>query len=69
MKAIVIIDGRREPSVDELHTIKASDVEEVRYLDPSRASIEYGPFAGGGAVVIKMRKGARVRCATTIAAR
>ncbi|MFI5228186.1 MAG: hypothetical protein ACHQWU_03900 [Gemmatimonadales bacterium] len=56
MHAIVYIDGRREPSVDGLHTIKASEVEEVRYLDPSQASIEYGPSASGGAVVIKMHK-------------
>jgi hypothetical protein len=56
MHAIVYIDGRREPSVDGLHTIKASDVEEVRYLDPAHAAVEYGPVASGGAVVIKMHK-------------
>ena len=56
MHAIVVIDGRREPSVDGLHTIKASDVEEVRYLDPTHSAVEYGPSAGGGAVVIKLHK-------------
>jgi hypothetical protein len=56
MHPVVYIDGRREPSVDGLHTIKASDVEEVRYLDPSKAAVEYGPSSSGGAVVIKMHK-------------
>jgi hypothetical protein len=56
MYPVAYIDGRPEPSVDGLHTIKASDVEEVRYLDPAHAAIEYGPSASGGAVVVKMHK-------------
>lgn len=60
MYAVVYIDGMREPSLDGLRTIRASDVDEVRYLDPSRASTQYGPSAGGGAVVVTLHKGARV---------
>jgi len=56
MYPVAYIDGRPEPSVDGLHTIKAADVEEVRYLDPTHASAEYGPSASGGAVVVKLHK-------------
>jgi len=56
MYPVAYIDGRPEPSVDGLHTIKASEVEEVRYLDPAHAAIDYGPSASGGAVVVKMHK-------------
>lgn len=66
-KAVVYIDGMREENVDELSTIRAGDVDEVRYLDPSQAATEYGPTAGGGALVIKMHKGARVRDTTDVA--
>ena len=56
MHPVAYIDGRPEPSVDGLHTIKASDVEEVRYLDPAHAAVDYGPSASGGAVVVKLHK-------------
>ncbi len=56
MRPVVYLDGMRESSVDDLHSIRASDVLEVRYLDPSRASTEYGPSAGGGAVIVQTRR-------------
>ena len=58
MRPVVYLDGMREESVDELHSVRASDVSEVRYLDPSRAAAEYGPSAAGGAVIVKTRRSA-----------
>ncbi len=66
-KAVVYIDGMREENADELSTIRAGDVDEVRYLDPTQAATEYGPTASGGALVIKLHKGTRVRDTTDVA--
>lgn len=58
MRPVVYLDGMRETSVDDLHSVRASAVSEVRYLDPSQAATEYGPSAAGGALVIKTRHNA-----------
>lgn len=50
------VDGRRDSGLDALKTLQPMLVEEVRYLDPSRAESEFGPNAANGAVVVKMRK-------------
>lgn len=52
----VIIDGKPMGGIETLQAIVASTVDEVRYLEPSRAGTEYGPVAGGGAVVVKVYK-------------
>ena len=39
---------------DDLVTIMAKDVKEVRYLDPNRSQNEYGTTANGGAIVVKL---------------
>ncbi len=49
----VYVDGVRETDFNALKNILASTVEEVRYLDPSRAESEYGQEANGGAVLVK----------------
>lgn len=51
---LVVVNGRRETGADALVRIMASYVEEVRYLDPSRAQNEYGVNANGGAIVVKL---------------
>ena len=51
---MVVVDGRRETGGDALVRIMASQVEEVRYLEPSRAQNEFGVNANGGAIVVKL---------------
>ncbi len=55
----VYVDGARETGVDALRTLSAVQVEEVRYMDPTRSENEFGPRANGGALVIKLRKESR----------
>jgi hypothetical protein len=50
------VDGFRESDLNSLKAIPAAAVEEVRYLDPSRAESDYGSDAQGGAVVLKRLK-------------
>jgi hypothetical protein len=50
----VYLDGRRQPSLDALRSLRASAVEEVRYLDPTTAANELGPMASGGALTVKL---------------
>lgn len=50
----VIIDGKPMGGIETLQTIGASMVEEVRYMEPSKAGTEFGEVANGGAVVVKM---------------
>jgi hypothetical protein len=53
---VVMVDGAKESGFSALKSITASQVDEVRYLDPSRSLNEYGPQASGGAVVVKRKK-------------
>jgi hypothetical protein len=55
----VYVDGVRETGIDALRTITASRVDEVRYLDPTRSENEFGPRASGGAVTVRLYKGAK----------
>ena len=50
---VVVVDGRKVPGLDDLVTMMAKDVKEVRYLDASRSQSEYGANANGGAILIK----------------
>ena len=53
----VVVDGKRMGGLETLQSIVASMVDEVRYLEPSKAGTEYGQMASGGAVVVKLYKG------------
>lgn len=55
----VYVEGKRDTGLDALQTLMARDVEEVRYLDPTRSENEFGPQAKGGAVVVKLYKDPR----------
>ena len=48
------VNDVRRAGLDELRTIKPEDVEEIRYLEPSRAQDIYGLTHSGGAVVVKL---------------
>lgn len=53
---LLYIDGVQQGDVETLRMIRVADVEEVRYLEPSKAQVEYGPKNSSGAVLVKMRK-------------
>jgi hypothetical protein len=53
---VVYIDGTRAGELDQLRTIAAMSVEEVRYLDPARAENEFGITHSGGAILVRLVK-------------
>lgn len=57
LPTIVVMDGKRMGDLETLRSIIASTVDEVRYMEPSKATTEFGSAAGGGAVVVKLWKG------------
>jgi hypothetical protein len=56
MPTAVYIDRMRQSGIAALRTLRASDVDEVRYLDPTASQSELGPAAAGGALIVKLRK-------------
>ena len=50
------VDGVKESDLNQLKAIPAAAVDEVRYLEPARAEMDYGADAQGGAVVVKRLK-------------
>ena len=50
---VLYVDGRKQGGIEDLENIRASDVKEVRYLDPSQSINEYGTKANGGAIVVQ----------------
>lgn len=57
LEPIVYLNGNKLGELNLLKNILASDVFEVRYLDPARAQDEFGADAAGGAVVVTLVKG------------
>lgn len=53
----LIVDGNRAGELTAMRMITARTVQEVRYLEPSRAEDQYGLTANGGAVVVTLLKG------------
>lgn len=49
------VNDTHRPGLDDLRNIKPEEVEEVRYLEPSRAQDQYGITHNGGAVLVKLR--------------
>jgi hypothetical protein len=47
------IDGRRQENLEPLRALPASQVEEVRYLDPTKSQTEFGARGNGGTIVVK----------------
>jgi len=54
---VVWLDGRKSGDPEVLKGILSRDVEEVRYLGPNEAGIEYGLGHEGGAIVVKRYQG------------
>lgn len=49
--AIVYVDGSKAGDLDVLRTMAADGVEEVRYLNPSKAQADYSLALGAGGII------------------
>jgi hypothetical protein len=56
-KAVLYVNGSRSGDVDMLRNIQTINVEEVRYLNPNAAAMQYGPGHDGGAILVKLVSG------------
>lgn len=63
------VDGKRDVGVDGLRAIPPGRVEEVRYLNPTAATNEFGPHGANGAVIVKLKKRPRPSEGTSAAPR
>jgi hypothetical protein len=55
-RPVVYVDGILTGGTDELRTIVASSVSEVRYLSPVAGSSRFGRYHPGGVIALKMRR-------------
>ena len=53
---VVYVDGKKDSGIDALKLMRALEVEDVRYFEPSQSMSEFGPTANGGALIIKRYK-------------
>jgi hypothetical protein len=56
----VYINGTRAGDLGHLRLVAAINVEEVRYLDPSKAENEFGLSHSGGAIMVKLVRAAEL---------
>jgi hypothetical protein len=49
------VNDNPRAGLDDLKSIKPEEVEEIRYLEPSRAQDQYGITHSGGALLVKLR--------------
>ena len=52
--ATLYVNGNRQGDVESLKMMMVANVEEVRYLDPARATEEYGMSHSAGAVLVRL---------------
>jgi hypothetical protein len=53
---VIYLDGMKSGDPDVLKGIRTANVEEVRYLSPSQASMDYGLGHEAGAILVKLHK-------------
>jgi hypothetical protein len=53
--AVLYINELKQQSLDDLKTVKASDVLEIRFLNSSTASSRFGPGHESGALMLKTK--------------
>jgi hypothetical protein len=53
---VLYVDGQRRSNLQELGTVRASEVEQMEYMSASDASTRYGTGHTGGAVLVTMRR-------------
>lgn len=56
-KAVLYINGARSGDIDMMRNIQTMHVEEVRYLNPNAAGMQFGPGHEGGAILVKLVTG------------
>jgi hypothetical protein len=56
---VVYLDGMKLGDPDVLKGMRTGEVEEVRYLTASKASMEFGLGHDGGAILVKMHRGTK----------
>ncbi|MFN2324356.1 MAG: hypothetical protein ABR551_00560 [Gemmatimonadales bacterium] len=56
-KAVLYVNGSRSGDVEMLRNIQTINVEEVRYVNPNAASMQYGTGHEGGAILVKLVAG------------
>ena len=54
--ASVYIDGNRQGGAEVLRRIPAAVVDEIRYLSPTAASMEFGRAGSGGIILVRLRR-------------
>lgn len=55
-EAVLYIDERRQPNLEQLRTVQAAAIEEVKFMDQNRAIQMLGPGHEAGAIMLKTRK-------------
>jgi hypothetical protein len=55
-EAILYIDEKRQPNLDQLRTVPAAMIEEIKFMDQMRAIQMLGPGHELGAILVKTRK-------------
>ncbi len=58
-RPVVYVDGALSGELDVLKGIMVENVEEVRFKGPTEATMEFGPNAPGGAILVTLRKAPR----------
>jgi hypothetical protein len=53
---LLVVDNVRQTDILGLKSMRATDIQEARYLDPDKSQDEFGAMYNGGAIVIKSRK-------------
>lgn len=52
---LVVVDEGQFYDLGYLHSLRADDVHEIRYMDPRAATLKYGDRANGGALLVETR--------------
>jgi outer membrane cobalamin receptor len=55
--AVVYVDGVRRGGPEALRSLRATEVEEIRFVNGTDATTRYGTDHGGGAIEVKSRRG------------
>ena len=54
--AVVYVDGVRKTGFDTLRSMRAANIEEIRFVSATDATTRFGTDHGGGAIEIKTRQ-------------
>jgi outer membrane cobalamin receptor len=54
--AVVYVDGVRQGGPEALRQVPRESIQEIRYLNGSDATTQYGTGHGGGAILVRTRR-------------